>query len=202
MIRSTARWTTALAAAALIGVPAAGWAQETSPAPQTPQTQSPQNPASAPAASPDQNAANSPTDHVRLAKQAFDSIPRTSIPAASRAKFAQLRSHLDNLERAVASGAASSSGEAGAAGTAGKARTGQAPSAPNWGTDVAAIDKLLTDLIGPEGSPSTAPAQPTATAGGARATPPLDESVKDKLREVRRHITELASSMSGTASTA
>ena len=191
MKRST-RWTTAIAAAALIGLPAAGFAQ-TSASPQPPKTD--------PAAQAPQATATSPADHVREAKQAFESIPQTSVPAADRAKFAQLRRNLNALERDIASAPSAPSAKA----TPAKAKSS------SWSTDVAAIDKLLTDLIGPEtGAPATGetaapPAQPTAGTSGrsgnaARATA-LDDLAKDKLREVRRHITELAAAMSGTPKT-
>src|SRR5437868_1711324 len=196
MTRSIARWTTALAAAALIGLPAAGWAQ-TSPSSQTPKTQPPQTASpSATTPSADQSAASSPAEHVRQAKAALDSIPRTSIPAADRAKFAQLRTHLNNLEKAVAAGASAT------AGTPRPTRSARyAPKAAttgNWGTETAAVDRLLGDLIGPEGNPSAPATSATGTSGrAAKSAPALDDTVKDKLREVRRHVTELAAAMSG-----
>ena len=205
MTRSIARWTTALAAAALIGLPAAGWAQ-TSPSSQTPQTQTPQT-SSATTPSAGQSAANAPADHVRQAKQALDSIPRTSIPAADRAKFAQLRTHLNNLGKAVAGGPGATAATSGSARATRGARSAAKSTTPgNWGAEIAAVDKILTDLIGPEGKPST----PDTSAAGAtgtsgRTTKPahaLDDAVKDQLRDVRRHVTELAAAMSGTASSA
>jgi hypothetical protein len=74
----------------------------------------------------------------------------------------------------------------------------RAKSGANWGTEVAAIDKIITELIGPEtGSASPSTAAPTGTSG---KTTEIDETTKDKLRDVRRHVTALAGSMSGPGS--
>ncbi len=191
MKRSTPRWTTAVAAAALIGLPAAGFAQT----PASPQTQ-PQNPPTQSPASPtSQNSAGGPAEHVREAKQTVSSIDPSTLPANARPKIAQLRAHLNNLEKQVA-----------------KAETGadaskSAKGASNWGTEIAAVDKIVTDLIGSDtGSAASAGSMasgtagsPTGTSGKAPAT--IDDATKDKLREVRKQITELAGSMSGTPKT-
>jgi hypothetical protein len=180
MKRSTQHWTTAIAAAALLALPVAGYAQ----APASPQTQPPTESA-APQSS--QSTASSPAEHVREAKQAVSSIDSSTLPASAKPKIAQLRSHLNKLEQQV-------SKESSASATP----SARAKSGANWGTEVAAIDKILTDLIGPESGSSTSTAAPTATTGQNAAE--IDPTTKDKLREVRKHITALAGSMSGTGS--
>jgi len=164
----------AMAAAALIGLPAASFAQATTP--QTPPSQtSPAQTTATPTSTQGQTAASatSAADHVREAKQALAAVPPTSVPAASRAKLGQLRTHLNNLDRLVAHG-----GQAATSGTAASKSGANAKKggAANWGTEAAAIDKLVSELT-------------------AEST---DDTAKQKLMEVRRHITELAGSMSGT----
>src|SRR4051812_9811288 len=178
MKRSTARWTTAMAAAALIGLPAAGFAQTT---PQTsPSQTSPAQTTSTPTSTQGQTSASATTaaDHVKEAKQALAAVPATSIPAASRSKLAQLKTHLNNLDKLVASGGPpATSGSSTAATSESPASKGASAKkgASNWGTEAAAIDKLVSELS----SEST------------------DDTAKQKLMDVRRHITELASSLSG-----
>src|SRR5919198_322680 len=173
MKRSTARWTTAMATAALIVLPAAALAQASTPQTSPSQT-SPAQTTPTPTSTQGQTSASSMSaaDHVREAKQALAGVPATSIPAASRAKLGQLRAHLNKLDRLVAtSGQAATSG-----GASSKSAAGAKGGTANWGTEAAAIDKLASDLE-------------------AAST---DDTAKQKLTEVRRHITELASSMSGT----
>jgi hypothetical protein len=208
MKRSTGYWSTALAAAALIALPATGFGQPpaSSQSPQ-PTTQTSASQSAASQANPQTpDTATSPADHVREAKQALSSIPQNSIPAKDRAQFAQLRRHLNNLEREVANGAPSATASASAT-PASRRGSRSASSAPSWASDAAAIDSILSKMIGPEtGSAASGEAvgttgteRPSATAGSNRTASSLDEATKDKLREVRRHVTELASSMSGTA---
>lgn len=168
MKRSTARWTTAMAAAALIGLPATGFAQST---PQTPPSQTSPT-TSSPTSSAGQTSASatSAADHVREAKQALAAVPATSIPAESRSKLAQLKTHLNNLDRLVASG-----GQTATSGSSSKGASSK-KGASSWGTEAAAVDKLVSEL--------------TAAS--------TDDTAKQKLMDVRRHITELAGSMSGT----
>lgn len=173
MKRSTARWTTAVAAAALIGLPSAGFAQATTPQSPTSQT-TPTQTTPSPASTQGQTSASaaSATEHVREAKQALSSVPAASIPAASRQKLTQLKTHLNNLERLVANG-----GQAATSGTAAAKGTAKKGSSANWGTEAAAIDKLVSELT----------------------TASTDDTAKQHLMDVRRHVTELASSMSGVS---
>jgi hypothetical protein len=186
MPRFIARWTVAAAAAGLMTLPAAALAQSTGssqPPSQPPASQS------ATASSADQSA--TPADHVREAKQALDNIPKSSIPSADRAKFAQLRTHLNKLEKDVAAESPSAKP---------RAKSG----APQWATEMAAIDKLVTELAGPESSSTPGATGTTGTASSAPAAKPgqLDEQARTGLNQVRQHITALAAEMSGTASPA
>src|SRR5690349_10253709 len=195
MKRSTSRWTTAMAAAALIGLPAAGYAQTpASPQPQAPSTQTPSTQTAAPEAS--QASASSPAaEHVRAAKQTVSSIQANSLPASERPKLAQLKSHLNNLEKEV--NKAEKSG--------GATASAKSKGSENWGTEAAAIDKIITEMIGPEtGSAASSPSMSSGTAGTATGTSgktptTIDEATKQQLRDVRREITGLATSMSGSS---
>lgn len=191
MKRSTSRWTTAMAAAALIGLPLAGYAQD----PASPQTQPPKPPTQSSAPQTPQSSASSPAEHVREAKQALSSIQASTLPASARPKIAQLRTHLNKLEQEVAQGGTSTPTPPASA------TRGKSASTGNWGTEIAAIDKILTELIGPEtGSAASTGSMTSGAAGTAgRTSPTIDDATKDKLRDVRRHITELAAAMSGSS---
>ena len=201
MTRSTSHWTTAIAAAALIGLPVAGYAQSpSSTQPQTPQTQTPTQ------TSP--SAAGTPAEHVQAAKQAVSSIQPSTLPASARPKITQLRSHLNTLEREVAQAGASASGTPSSPSASSAAAKRGAAAKGNWGTEVAAIDKILTDLIGPEtgsaastGAMTSGSTTPGATGTAGRSAATIDDATKNKLRDVRREITALATSMSGTSGT-
>lgn len=186
MKRSTARWTTSLAAAALLGLPTAGLAQ-TSATTQPPST-SAQQPTTTPGAQPTQK--TEAQEHLRQAKAALDSIAPTAVTGKAKTQLAELKRHLTALER-----------------TAGSKARGNA----NWGTEVAAADKILTNLLGPAGTTGSA-TDPTATTGTsgstassrskAAAAVTLDEATRTQLMEVRTHVTAFAAAMSGTSSDA
>lgn len=184
MSRFIARRTIAFAAAGLLTLPAAALAQSTGSS-QPPS----QPPASQSTAAPAGDQSVTPADHVRQAKQALESIPKSSIPSADRAKFAQLRTHLNKLQSDVASASAKPSAKA-----------------AGWATDMAAIDKLITELAGPESSSPSAPSAPGTTGTTGTAPKPaasqLDEQARTALDQVRHHMAALASQMSGTASSA
>ena len=180
MKRSTTRWTTAVAAAALLGLPAAGWAQTATPT---------QPPTAATAQTDKQPAAAQ--EHLREAKTALNGIPATAVTGRARTQIAELKRHLTALERASSTTAAAPRGTA-ARGNA------------NWGTEIAAMDKILTQLLDTTG---TAGAGTTGTTGTAGATTPkskaaaavtLDDATRAKLADVRTHITAYAAAMSGT----
>jgi hypothetical protein len=186
MKHSTARWTTVLAAFALLGLPAAGWSQ---PPPPSPSTTSQQPPA---AAGPEQHSAAQ--EHIRQAQAALNDVQMASLQGKPKTKVTELKRHLDSLESLDKSTASAST-------TASKAA---ARGKDNWATEVSAIDKILTELLGPATtSVASAPAGTTGTAG--KTTAPsltLDETTKTKLMEVRTHVIAFAASMSGAGAAA
>lgn len=193
MKRSINRWTTTLATAAMLGLPVVGFAntaQDPAPRqqPQQPQPTQPQ-PAS-PAVTPQQPAqsaaAVSPQEHLNQAKAAADSITASAVPAKSRGQLAQLKKHLAALEKAGSSTTP-------VAGTAAKSDT-------KWATDVAGIDKTITEMLGSETATATSATPGAAgTTGKAATASALDDATRAKLMEIRTHITAYAAAMSGTA---
>ena len=129
-----------------------------------------------------------PQEHLRQAQAALNSITATSVPAKNRAALGEMKRHLAALERTGGS----------AASTTPKAKSGST----NWGTEVAAVDKLITDLIGSDTAPAaagaTATPSPTGTSGAAGA---IDDATRAKLMEVRTHITAYAAGMSAPTTT-
>jgi hypothetical protein len=180
MKHSTARWTTAFAAFALLGLPAAGWSQ---PPPPTPSTTSQQPPS---AAGPEQHSAAQ--EHIRQAQAALNDVQTASLQGKPKTKVTELKRHLNSLEKSTASASTTASKTA-------------ARGKDNWSTDVSAIDKILTELLGPATtSAASAPSGATGTAGKAMATSlTLDETTRTKLMEVRTHVIAFAASMSGAA---
>jgi hypothetical protein len=180
---STTRWTAAFAAFALFGLPAAGWSQ---PPPPTSPTTSQQPPS---AAAPEQHGAAQ--EHLRQAQAALNGVETASLQGKPKTQVTELKRHLNSLEKSTAK----------ASTTASKTAAG---GKDNWSTEVSAIDKILTELLGPATtSAASAPAGATGTAGKATATSPtLDETSKSKLMEVRTHVIAFAASMSGTAPSA
>lgn len=223
MKRSINRWTTTLATVAMLGLPVVGFAQDPTPQPkQQPQQQEPkpqptqpqpaqpapqpaqpqpeqpqpQQPASpAPTAQPAQSAQSvSPQEHLSQAKAAADSIDTNSVPAKSRSQFAQLKKHLAALEKA---GPATTPSAAPAPATAAKSAE---KSKSDWGTEVAAVDKIITEMLGSEtATGTTATPGAAGTTGKAAASIAIDDATRAKLMDIRTHITAYAAGMSGTA---
>jgi hypothetical protein len=188
MKRSTARWTTAFAAAALIGVPAAGWSQ-TPPAPTSPRPAA-QQPADA------HGQHGAAAEEIRAAETALNDIPVSTLPARAKPRVAELKRHLNSLQKAANASTASSSSTS----------TATKPSAApknTWAKDVAAIDKILNELLGsaPAGTPSTATGTAGSTQPKASTPQTLDDTSRAKLMEIRDHVTKFAASMSGAPST-
>lgn len=207
MKRSINRWTTTLATVAMLGLPVVGFAQDPAPQPKpqptepqpaqpqpTPQPAQPQQqPPASPTATPQPTPSAqtvSPQEHLSQAKAAIDSITPNSIPSKSRSQLAKLKKHLAALEKA---GPATTPGATPAPATAAKSDV-------NWGTEVAAIDKIITEMLGSE-TATGASATPGAagTTGKAAAAVTLDDAARAKLMEVRTHITAYAAGMSGAA---
>ena len=177
MKHSTTRWTTAFAAFALLGLPAAGWSQPPSP---SPSTTSQQPPAAAGSAA---------QEHIRQAQAALNDVQTASLQGKPKTKVTELKRHLTSLEKSTASASTTASKTA-------------ARGKDNWASDVSAIDKILTELLGPATtSAASAPAGATGTAGKTTATS-LDETTKTKLMEVRTHVIAFAASMSGAGAAA
>lgn len=184
MKRSTARWTTAFAAAALLTLPAGGWTQ--TPPPASSAAQQP------PAASAPSDPQGSAQEHLRQAQAALNDISAASLTGGAKSKVADLKRHVNALQKP--------------AGQAAKAQSTKS----NWASEVAAIDKILTELLGPA-TTSTAgqTTGATGTAGTSGTTKSrsattltLDEATKTKLLEMRTHITAFAAAMSGAGATA
>lgn len=223
MKRSITRWTTTLATVGVLGLPVTGFARTTQelqqqqpaqpypaqppaqpqPQPAQPQPQPAQPPSAATPQQPTTSAmpqaksdpAVSPQEHLRQAQAAFNSINATSLPKGNRAGLADMKKHLAALETAGSP-----------AGSAQTAPGAAARTKPNWGTEVAAIDKIITDMIGSATAPATSGTagtpSPAATSGtSSKAAIAIDEATRAKLMEMRTHITAYAAGMSGTATT-
>lgn len=188
----TTKWSLAVAAAALLALPVATAAQTPPSAPPTAQPPAAQQPAKAG----DPAKTDAAREHLAKAKAALDEITAASLSAGAKTQIAEVKRRLNTLERSVAANdSASATGTeqrdpkatAGARGTA------------NWGNEVAAIDKVLTSLLGPEAG-TGAPAA-TGTSGppaqGKAAAVTLDEASRAKLTEVRTHVTAFATVMAG-----
>ncbi len=260
MKRSITRWTTTLAMAAVLGVPAVGVAQSPSttpprespqpptgqpspeppartpplrpspepptqptpqPAAEPPMTQPPAGPSpttepttserrGSATTAPSTTSDASPDEHLRQAKAALDAIPAASLTGRARTQVAELKRHMAALSRGSA--------PATTATTTPQTPTATAPAkAPanasgNWGTEVAAMDKVLGELLGTgTGASNTATPGATGTAGTAGAAgtsgvtmkpDTLDEATRSRLTEVRTHITAYAAARAASSSTA
>ena len=180
MKRSISRWTLAATAAALLAVPAPGAAQTSSPA--TPQTQSQSSTASP-------QVPDAAREHLTKAKAALADVQTTNLNANARTQVTELKKRMTALERAV-----------GVRDSAPAAKTTNA----NWGTEVAAIDKALTALLGNASTTgatgtTTPPATGTSgsTASSAAGGMTVDEATRAKLTELRTHVTAFATAMAG-----
>jgi hypothetical protein len=182
MKRSTASWTTAIAASALLALPVGSWAQQTTPSAtprqQTPGAAAPQTPG----ADMQKGSAN---EHLRQAQSALADIPEASLTGTTKTRVAELKRHLNKLEQA-----ASQKPESGS--------TAPRTASANWSGDVAAADRILTELLGSASTTGASTPAPTGTSGStATAAKTLDESARSKLQEVRTHVTAFAAAMSG-----
>jgi hypothetical protein len=143
----------------------------------------------------------SPEEHLREARAAFSDIKMTSIPARDRAQFAELRRHLAALDNPAASRTSST-------GTARRGARGSANAATSndWGTEVAAIDRIITNLAGSDtaGTSGTGTTGATGTAGTSHSrgtsSTMIDDATRAKLMEIRTHITAYAAAKSNPSS--
>ena len=189
MKRSTARWTTTFAAAALLGLPSAGWSQTPPSAPAPTSQQAPaagqSGAAQEAAAAAAQQAAtpqsSSPDETKRHLSAARDSLSQlTQLPAAAqlqgepRDKVSQLIADFNEL----------------------------ITTKENWR---ASYDKLNGNLMMLLGSETAAPAQPAPTgtpgAVGTSGAVTLDPAIRGKLVEFKEHLMKFEkAAASGAAS--
>ena len=172
---STVRWTTTIAVAALLAIPSSGMAQ-TATSSQMPPAESMQS-----------EQPDSPQVHLRKAEEALNSIPPAAVTGENKTRINDIKQRINKLERA-------------AAGNQTAAEQSQAASNVRWDKEVADIDRILTQLIGPDaGAASATGATGTAgavgTTGSVRAEGSLDATAQAKLLEVRTHITAFAAAM-------
>ena len=206
MTRSISRWITTLSTAAALGVPAMGMAQtptqqtppqqqtepqQTPPAQQPPAQSRPTEQPPAAAATPDADKALTPQEHLSKAKAALDKVQPTSFTGPARVQFTELKRHLTALEGIDPSKAA------------GSTASPTARANVNWGTEAAAIDKILASLLGDSATGTTGVAGAPGAAGTAGATgakaPALDEATRAALMDVRKHVVAYATGMAGAA---
>ena len=180
-------WVVTVIAATLIAVPAAAQTPQTPPPATTAQPASP--PQSSPAAQ-----ATSADEHLRAAAAALNDVQVANLSARAKTQVNELKRRLTTLERASASKA--------------PANAKASASRVNWGTEVAAMDKVLTSLLGAESvatgtaGATTSPTGTTGAPGKAAAAVTLDETSRAKLTEFRTHITAYAAAMAGAPKSA
>ncbi|MBA2304951.1 MAG: hypothetical protein H0W08_20295 [Acidobacteria bacterium] len=191
MTRSTTKWTLACTAAALITLPAVGAAQ-TQATPQPPTAQPPATSQQQP--TPTAGSTVAAREHLAKATAALAEIKTATLSVRAKTQVAEVKRRLNTLERTVATNEKPSA--AGAANRSPAATTGSR--AANWGTEVAAIDKALTTLLGPDSGTSSGAATPTGTGGSKpAATVALDDATRASLTQVRTHLTAFATAMAG-----
>ena len=193
MKRSTASWTTAVAASALLALPVGSWAQQATPSATPGQTTGAPAPQTGrtPGAETKQGSAN---EHLRQAQSALADIPETSLTGTAKTRVAELKRHLNALEQAAQ-----------------KSSAGTTARSANWTSDAAAADRILSELLDPASSTgaatpaptgttgSTATAPKTTTSGKSAASMTLDDTARTKLQDVRTHITAFAAAMGAGA---
>ncbi|HYT66554.1 MAG TPA: hypothetical protein VEL51_09065 [Vicinamibacterales bacterium] len=196
MYRSTNRWSTAVAAAALIALPVVAAAQTTGTTPQQQppaqtqpqQTQPPQTPPqqTTPPAQPspsqpsatgrmDQAAAKQHLSEARDALSQLTSMPEAAkLQGDARTQVSQLISNFNELITAQA----------------------------NWRASYDKVNANLTTLLGPDTSDPNAPSATGGAVGtaGAAGIAGLDPAIRTKLAEVRTHLKMFEQSAGGTSS--
>jgi hypothetical protein len=188
---STTRWAMPVVAAALIALPAAGFAQTNPtqppaqpPAQQTPATTQPAPQSAQPATTSAQPDAAAAKQHLTEARDALSQI--TSMPEASRlqgdarTQISQLISNFNALITAQS----------------------------DWRSAYAKVDENLTTLLGPDsGDQPPAPAAGTTGTSGTVGTSGtsgsgLDPAIRAKLVEFRTHLKAFEKAAGGSASSA
>ena len=220
MKRSITRWTTTLATAALLGLPAAGFAQSPSttppresPAPPTQQQPTPEPPSqpsrkpaeptgATPSPTPSAQSTSaaqsaSPDEHLVKAKAALDAIPGSSLKGDAKKQVGELKKHLKALDKAASASSSESS-------------PGAASKDDKWSTEVAAMDRILGELLA-SNSAAASPSSPApsatpgaaGTSGSSKSTEPaaLDEATRASLTEVKTQISAYAAAKGGAGTT-
>jgi hypothetical protein len=191
-----------LGTAALLALPVFAAAQSSGSGSQTSQTPTTQSDSRYP------STAGAATQHLTEAGQVLDGIARNAVTGPNAAKLNKIRKEFAALKRsyeANPSPAPTSTSSARAKGTAG-----------HWNTQLMALDRDLTALLGASGSSSatgatgsssTQPEAPAGTSGStagssqpgsASSSTALDPNVRSQLEEFRTHITKFAAAASGT----
>jgi hypothetical protein len=200
------RYATGIAVAALLALPASGLAQtppSQPPATQPPATAEPQPPAAQAQKTDQSSTANAEAkEHLAQAKTALEGVQVETLSARAKSQVADLKKRLNTLERSVS--ANDNASAKGAANRNASATSGSRGNS-NWATEVAAIDKTLTALLGPDattgaGAPATSATSGTTGTSKAKADT-LDEATRAKLLEFRKHITAFATVISGGKTT-
>ena len=180
MKRSTARWTTALAAATLLAAPAAGFAQTPAGQPPAQPPASTQPPPATPAQpGPGQVDEDAAKQHLTAARNALSEM--TQLPAASqltgdaRTHVSQLISNFNELITARA----------------------------DWRASYNKVQENLNALIGSATADESA-ARTTGTQGavGTSGAVPLDAEITSKLVEFRSHLDRFEAAAGGANSPA
>lgn len=183
LTRATARWTIAMAAAAIFAMPVSGLAQ-TAPPPQPPASQSqPAAPSSQPA--PEQNpAAEAAKVHLTAARNTLSQL--TQLPAASqlqgdaRTQIAQL---INNFNEMITTRA-------------------------DWRASHKKVEGNLDALLNAAPPPDEPPPTAVGTTGSAGATgmagakASIDPQIRSKLMEFRSHLDKFEQSAGGAAASA
>ena len=191
MKRWTSTWT-AMLVVGFLAVPGIGLAQ-TSPAAAPSATSS--------ATAQDKSAQGTPQEHLQEADAALNSISPTAVSGKAKSQIADLKKHVNSLQKMTASTSADTS-----------ANAANATSAAKWSTEAAAADKIFGELLsatpatGDAAASVTAEPKPTGTSGttapkaSAHANDvALDDETKAKLTAARASLTAFAAAMSGTA---
>jgi hypothetical protein len=164
--------------------------------PRTGLAQTPPSPAAPAATTQDKADQGTPQEHLQKADAALNSIAPTAVTGKAKAQIADVKKHVNALEKMTATT------PAGAA--AGKP---EATSAAKWATEAAAADKILGELLADAPASGAASAamptepKPTGTSGRSpSASVALDDETKAKLASARASLMAYAAAMSGSAS--
>ena len=119
---------------------------------------------------------NPAAEHLSAARRSLNKVLNAPAPSGDAFKrLTELKSEYIALERAAST------------------------ASPEWATHYAAIDKLVTDLIGAPSVSREAGAVGTSGTAGAPASRGLDPGIAANLQEFRTHLTAFSAAMSPAA---